>query len=387
MLNKDSVEFQRFHYFVFSKETAFSKASINMSKIKKKTYVQSEFKKDMIRNLKAIQQFDKKFLISLDKITNNIFIFDQHAIHERILFEHYYSVFLKYISLNIDLILKFEKNAKFVNNIKDENEEYQLKIFSNNNFNNDIKDTFKKESTNHNSCVVKSILHNFNYYSTAGDKNNRQKNNFTLREFQQLINTNCKEENNIPSFNLTNTKRREKCHLNSNHNQILLKKSLKQPLKIFFNERIIEFAEKYFNLDKINSIMNFDFINEITIEGKRGLLLYSVPLIFDRVLYDEIYIEIFKILFLNLLKIFISQNINFDSLEYGIQINYFEYVLLSQPFIKLIKSRACRDSVKFNQEISKEVHKLLLYNLNICKHAFMCAHQRPNLFILTYGTG
>ena len=50
-------------------------------------------------------------------------------------------------------------------------------------------------------------------------------------------------------------------------------------------------------------------------------------------------------------------------------------------FDDFIKSKACRDAVKFNDILDEDYIKKLIYELGNCNNPFQCAHGRHNFFI------
>ena len=207
-------------------------------------------------------------------IDKSIIFFDQHAVHERILYEYYQELLYKAFFSNIE-----SSNNKF-DNIK--SNDVKLNLF------NDI--------------YGKYLLKN---------------NQFSI---------NIKKYNiNIDLFN----------------NSFL------------YNKNCI-----------IQTLFNFTWSysskNEI-------IIFYSVPVIFDKIHKIEVLIEIFSKIINNIenyWKWYINKNRN-----------------ILEPFDLIIKSKACRNSVKFNDELDKNFIKKMIYELSFCKNPFLCAHGRHNYFI------
>ena len=47
-----------------------------------------------------------------------------------------------------------------------------------------------------------------------------------------------------------------------------------------------------------------------------------------------------------------------------------------------IKSKACRNAVKFNDELEREFINELMQSLSLCNNPFLCAHGRHNFYLL-----
>ena len=52
-----------------------------------------------------------------------------------------------------------------------------------------------------------------------------------------------------------------------------------------------------------------------------------------------------------------------------------------EPFDIVIRSKACRNAIKFNDELDIVYMKKLIEELSFCKNPFLCAHGRHNYFI------
>lgn len=225
-------------------------------------------KKGDLINLSLIGQFDKKFCVFYRENDKSIIFFDQHAVHERILYEYYQELLLN----------EFFNNNN--NNIK--SNDIKLNLF------NDI--------------YGKYIL-----------KNNK----FSIK---------AKENNiNIDYFN--------KCFLYNKNTHI----------------------QTLFNFTWLYSTKN-DII-----------IFYSVPIIFDKIHKIEVLVEIFS---------YIINNIE----------NYWKWFInknrkILEPFDLVIKSKACRNAVKFNDELDRNFIKNMIYELSLCDNPFLCAHGRHNYFI------
>lgn len=230
-------------------------------------------KKSDLINLSLIGQFDKKFCVFYRELDKSIIFFDQHAVHERILYEYYQQLLLNEFFNN-------KNENSIINNIKS----------------NDIKLNLFKD------IYGKYIL---------------KKNKFKI---------NCKKFNiNIQIFN--------NCFLyNKNYN-----------IQTLFN-----FTWSY---NSKNDYITF----------------YSVPIIFDKIHKIEDLIEIF------------SYIINNIENYYNSYINKKRNIL--KPFEFVIKSKACRNAVKFNDELDNNFIKKMIYELSFCDNPFLCAHGRHNYFI------
>ncbi len=344
MLNKNSVKFtEKFCDNILIRETI--KEEKNFCKhIKKKNLINLNLQKKALEHLKIIGQFDKKFLITITN-ENKLIIFDQHAVHERILYEHYYELVIQAINFADE-----NQNMIYVNEISSF---YLNKFFF-----------LKKERT---------IENHFDIKKRYNDKGN----NF-LRE----------DENNKifnDKFYISNVKKLIKPNERiNNHSHLFTKFFLEKKIKVVFDEKIFSFMKKKFNLYQVNSIMNFDF-NEDN-ENLNCLKLNSVPIILNRILTDEFYIEIFKKLILFTLKFYIYQCKLFmekNDNRISCNLNFIKYKKnIIEPFLKIIKSRSCRDAIKFNEKLNKDLINHIIYNLNFCKNPFLCAHGRHNFFII-----
>jgi DNA mismatch repair ATPase MutL len=109
---------------------------------------------------------------------------------------------------------------------------------------------------------------------------------------------------------------------------------------------------------------------------KEKIIIYSVPIILDRVLAKEDYIDIFKNLLKNINKLVLVDQ------QGNSVINLANINLILDIFLKVVKSKACRDAIKFNEELDEKFIESLIYNLGKCSNPFLCAHGRHNFFIL-----
>lgn len=228
-------------------------------------------KKSDLSNLSLIGQFDNKFCVFFRESDKSIIFFDQHAVHERILYEFYQELLLN----------------EFFNN--------------SNNINNEIK-------TND----VKLNLFN-DIYGKYLLKNN-------------------------------------KFSINAN--------------KYFINMSIFNNSFLYNKFSHIQTLFNFSW----TYSTKNDIItFYSVPIIFDKIHKIEVLIQIFS---------YIINNVE----------NYWKWYLnknrnVLEPFDLVIKSKACRNAVKFNDVLDNNFMSKMIYELSFCKNPFLCAHGRHNYFI------
>jgi DNA mismatch repair ATPase MutL len=226
----------------------------------------NELKKEDLKTLYIIGQFHNKLIITMRPNDSSIIIFDQHAVHERILYEFYSQL----------LFLKIYEND-----------------ISNLNFN-EVK---------------------INLFEKIFDE-------FNLKNFIEI--------------------KASKYNINM---EIFCKK---------FN----------CNLKRKNKIFHFSFIYNIE---KDTLIFFSVPIIFDKVHKFEKLLLIFS---------FLVNDIEYYLNLYNEKSNRIIYL-----FDDFIKSKACRDAVKFNDNLEDNFIKNLIYELGNCNNPFQCAHGRHNFFI------
>ena len=227
-------------------------------------------KSDLI-HLSLIGQFDKKFCVFFREKDQSIIFFDQHAVHERILYEYYQELLLNTF---------FNESNYINNNIK--SNDIKLNLF------NDI--------------YGKYIL-----------KNNK----FSINAKKYSI--------NIKLFNKS----------------------------FLFNKNC-----------HIQTLFNFSWLYS----SKNDMIIfYSVPIIFDKIHKIEVLVEIFSSIINNIenyWKYYINKNRN-----------------ILEPFDLVIKSKACRNAVKFNDELENGFIKNMIIELSFCKNPFLCAHGRHNYYI------
>lgn len=259
MLNKRTINFNKTaSKLIFLKSKMKKPVNVKLRKINLKDVRLA--KKD-IQHLKLIGQFQNKFLVAMDMHTKRIIIFDQHAVHERILYEYYSEILNKE---KFDLINLTENIIR----------------------NNSFKNVFSKQ-----------IL-------------------------------------DIPIF---------------------------LSLQDIILPRVISRNNSLF------SIFNFDFIllnGENERNNSNKVKIISVPIIFDRLLKENVYINIFK----SLIKNFEKESSN--------------DVLFFETFNESVKSRACKDAIKFNEVLELNVMESLISSLKDCNIPFLCAHGRHNFFII-----
>ena len=224
-------------------------------------------------NLSLIGQFDKKFCVFFREKDKSIIFFDQHAVHERILYEYYQELLLN----------------EFYENFNDINNEEKIKP-------NDIKLNLFKDI--------------FGKYQLKNKKFGVNPKKFNI---------------NIENFNKS----------------------------FLFN-----------NNNKIQTIFNFTWI----FSKKANLIIfYTVPIIFDKIHKIEVLMDIFSYIINNIDNFWKSFN------------NKERNVL--EPFDFIIRSKACRNAIKFNDELDTFFMKKMLEELSFCKNPFLCAHGRHNYFI------
>ena len=111
-----------------------------------------------------------------------------------------------------------------------------------------------------------------------------------------------------------------------------------------------------------------NFIKLIRLYNNGYITFYSFPIIFDKVHKIEKLIIIFATLINDIdyyLKLYQNQSIKF--------IDLFSYH---------IKSKACRNAVKFNDELEREFINELMQSLSLCNNPFLCAHGRHHFYLL-----
>ena len=226
-----------------------------------------------LANLSLIGQFDKKFCVFYRDKDKSIIFFDQHAVHERILYEFYQELLLNEFFGN--------DNDREINN-KIKTNDVKLNLFI---------DIFGKHSLKKNKFGV-------------------QPNKFNI---------------NIENFNSS----------------------------FLFNQN-----------NKIQSLFNFTWIYS---KKSDLIIFYTVPIIFDKIHKIEVLMEIFS---------YIVNNIE----NYWKAFNNKERNIL-EPFDVVIRSKACRNAIKFNDELDIVYMKKLIEELSFCKNPFLCAHGRHNYFI------
>jgi DNA mismatch repair ATPase MutL len=269
MLNLASANLSSsFNKIILSRQSKISSSKIKFNKIKKvnKLNFSSSLEKSEISQLKLIGQFDKKFLILCVK--NKIVILDQHAIHERILYE-FYSLLLKKEFLNLE---------------------------------------------------------------TDADET----------------------EKNLSKYNTFHA--------------VFSKHYLDKPLRIKITQSVLPKIK--LDPDKTSNLFHFEFCIK-----KDAVYLYSVPIIFDKVLEEKEYIKTFESILSHL-------DILVEVREGRSKINKSYLYLVFDSFLYHIKSKACRDAVKFNEKLEEEFISSLLRNLSTCNNPFLCAHGRHSFFII-----
>lgn len=230
--------------------------------------------KSELNNLYLIGQFDKKFCVFLRAKDQSIIYFDQHAVHERILYEYYQELLL--------YEFYYKNNNDIINDNKIKSNDIKLNLFK------DIYGQYKLK-----------------------------KNKFAVHPEKFNI--------NIETFN--------KSYLYNKNNYI-------------------------------QTIFNFTWVYS---HKSNLIIFYTVPIIFDKIHKIEVLMEIFAYIINNIeniWKIYNNKDIN-----------------ILEPFDNVIRSKACRNAIKFNDELDENYMKNMINELSFCKNPFLCAHGRHNYFI------
>lgn len=274
MLNRSSMKFNE-----IASKGIWLKKHINATRYKLQTMRPKHYSlrnillKEDINNLILIGQFDKKFLLLIRPSDNSIVIFDQHAVHERVLYEYYTSL-LKTEIYGHDS--EYEWNNARLNLFEDVYAKYEL---------------------------PKAVELNINSYSVD----------------------------------------------------------------------INQFAKKY-SMHQVQSFLFFDFICKDHI----SIQLLSVPIVFDKIHKLEKLIHVFVSL-LNDFYVYLKE------LEDNRNKNKTKAITTTKiikQFDAWIRSKACRNAIKFNDVLDEDYIALLMRNLSECLNPFLCAHGRHNFFII-----
>ena len=136
------------------------------------------------------------------------------------------------------------------------------------------------------------------------------------------------------------------------------------PNKFNINIEIFNNSFLFNQNNKIQTLFNFTWIYS---KKSDLIIFYTVPIIFDKIHKIEVLMEIFS---------YIVNNIE----NYWKAFNNKERNIL-EPFDVVIRSKACRNAIKFNDELDIVYMKKLIEELSFCKNPFLCAHGRHNYFI------
>lgn len=265
MLNKTSLNFIK-NINVYP--SLINKKSIPESKLRRRNdknnrTSQHFLSKNELNEMKLIGQFDNKFVIMVRRKDNAIVIFDQHAVHERILYEFYSSLLF---------------NSFYDIDSKENSDKVRLNLFE--------------------------VIYG----------------KFQLKKCIRL---------NVKKFNIDIDK--------------------------FTNQ---------FQRNKTHSLFYYTF----SIDDNDNITFYTLPIIFDKIHKIE-----------NLLKMF---SYIISDIDYYIELYKSKSPKLLNLFDMVVRSKACRNAIKFNDELSDDFIINLISSLSECKNPFLCAHGRHNFYVL-----
>jgi DNA mismatch repair ATPase MutL len=151
---------------------------------------------------------------------------------------------------------------------------------------------------------------------------------------------------------------------------------LKSPISIDLKKLNINLNKfNLFDFTQINNLFYFEFIVN---KEKDTLKLLAIPIIFDKIYDFDFYVNLFIKMIVNVENFILTDNIN-------------QYLkkreLFTEFFSEKIKSRACKDAVKFNEELDNKFILEMIECLKECLDPFLCAHGRHNFFLINKTSG
>ena len=265
MLNKTSSNFIK-NINVYP--SLINKSTIPESKLRRRNNKNNRtsqhfLSKNELSEMKLIGQFDNKFIIMLRLKDNAIVIFDQHAVHERVLYEYYTSLLF---------------NSIYDIDNKENNDNVRLNLFE--------------------------VIYG----------------KFQLKKYIRL---------NVKKFNID----------------------------------IDKFINK-FQRNKTHCLFYYTF----SIDNNDNITFYTLPIIFDKIHKIE-----------NLLHMF---SYIISDIDYYINLYRNKSPKLLNLFDIVVRSKACRNAIKFNDELAEDFITKMISSLSECKNPFLCAHGRHNFYVL-----
>lgn len=291
-------------------------------RLKVKNFEEIALNKKEINNYYLIGQFDRKFLILKNKISGNLLIFDQHAVHERVMYESLKSIlFAK---------LKFEFNDLKKMNLKKESMKYKKRDLIPN-FNDHCLKNSSYIDVNTEILFIKDLNKEYDFLFSKVYCRHSLKDPISLDIKLINLDFNFLSMKEFKKYSILNFEIERK------RNTLIISK-----VPIVFNKILDKF-------ESIELLLNiFNFFSEI---------FYCNNNIERDLNFDEIINE-------NKLKV---KNISF---------------LVNFIFVKFLKTKACRSSIRFGDRLDFFISSKIIKHLFNCFNPFTCAHGRYNFFII-----